>query len=89
MEKNTFTLISAKLSFIDKLKFSLKPKKPECKGIVEQAEKIVEEYILNCRLQGITLYKKRKKYAAKKAALIISLVVTAFGIVCFCLKSFL
>ena len=71
MEKGTYASVKAKLSFMDKLKFSLKVQKPECKGIVEQAEKIVEEYILNCRLQGITLYKKRKKLNAKKLALAI------------------
>ncbi len=68
MEKVTFAEVKAIISFIDKIKFSLRNQKPECKGIVEQAEKIVEEYILNCRLQGITLYKKRKKVNVKAVA---------------------
>lgn len=80
MEKDIFTHVSAKLSFMDKIKFSPRTKKPESKGIVDEAEKIVEEYILNCRLQGITLYKKRKKLSAKKIAVIISSVVVALAI---------
>lgn len=85
MEKNTFAEVKAIISFIDKIKFSLKVQKPECKGIVEQAEKIVEEYILNSRLQGITLYKKRKKFNLKKLAIAIcsAIAITAIAYLIF------
>lgn len=79
MEKETYALVKAKLSFMDKIKFSLRSQKPECKGIIDEAERIVEEYILNCRLQGITLYKKRKKLNVKNIAIslaVVSAIVT-------------
>ncbi len=78
MEKTTFVKIKAKSSFIDKLRNTITGKPPCCKGIVEQAEEIVEEYILNCRLQGITLYKKSKKTGGKKAVIaIVSIIAVA------------
>ena len=82
MEKETYALVKTKLSFMDKIKFSLSGKKPECKSIVEQAEKIVEEYILNCRLQGITLYKKKKKMNFKKTA-VISILSVAVAVIAY------
>lgn len=85
MEKDTFVTVKTKLSFMDKLRFSLGVKKPECKGIVDEAERIVEEYILNCRLQGITLYKKRKKLNVKKVAVAIfsAVAITAIAYLIF------